>query len=155
MVRVRSPRERTSRRKSLHGTEIAPWPHVPLENDAERRRSPRITEIQDLYGGLLPIGQPLPVYDLSSDGFCAGAPFEFLPDTEHLFEFSLPGGAHVRLSAVTVHCRRAGEPGAHALYRAGFSFVHVEPTDRLVILVMVDAMRASRQTINALGRSRR
>ena len=99
--------------------------------------------MRDIYGALLPLGDPLVIEDLGRGGFAVQSPFEFLPDTEHTFGFGLPGGQRIQLQAVTVHCDRVDDSGGGARYRAGFMFSLVEPTDDLLVAVLADAAKSS------------
>jgi len=107
----------------------------------ERRASVRITEVRDIFGALLPLGEPLVIHDLSRGGFGVISPFEFLPDTEHRFAFVLPGGHWVRVNASTTHCERIEDVRGDARYSAGFSFSSASPIDELAIDVLADTAK--------------
>ena len=125
-----------------------------MDSTVERRSSLRITEVRDVFGALLPLGEPLLIQDVGTGGFAVDTPFEFLTGTEHSFAFCLPGGHRVRLNATTVHCDRISDEGSDALYRAGFSFVHAHTTDDLLIAVLVDAARSGQPTPSTATRRR-
>jgi len=105
---------------------------------AERRASLRILEVHDIFGALLPIGEPLCIENLSRGGFAVTSPFDFLAGTEHTFAFCLPGGHRIRLNAVTMHSERLSDD---ALYRVGFSFVAATPKDDLALTVLADVAK--------------
>ena len=107
----------------------------------ERRASVRITEVRDVFGTLLPLGEPLVIHDLSRGGFAIISPFEFLPDTEHRFAFVLSSGHWVRVNASTTHCERIEDIGGDARYCAGFSFSSASPIDELAIDVLADTAK--------------
>ena len=101
----------------------------------------RITEVRDVFGTLLPLGEPLVIHDLSRGGFAIISPFEFLPDTEHRFAFVLSSGHWVRVNASTTHCERIEDIGGDARYCAGFSFSSASPQDELAIDVLADTAK--------------
>jgi hypothetical protein len=107
----------------------------------ERRASVRITEVRDVFGTLLPLGEPLVIHDLSRGGFGVISAFEFLPDTEHRFAFVLPNGNWVRVNASTTHCERIEDISGDTRYSAGFSFLSASPNDDLTIDVLADTAR--------------
>jgi hypothetical protein len=113
-----------------------------MDEGLERRSSVRIAEVRDVFGALLPLGEPLVIHDLSSGGFAVDTPFEFLTSTQHNFAFWLTGGHLIRLNARTTHCERISDAGAEALYRAGFSFLPVHAIDDVLIAVLADAARS-------------
>ena len=101
----------------------------------------RITEVRDIFGTLLPLGEPLVIHGLSRGGFGVISPFEFLPDTEHRFAFVLPSGHWVRVNASTTHCERIEDISGDARYCAGFSFSSASPKDELAIDVLADTAK--------------
>ena len=119
----------------------------------ERRASVRISEVRDISGTLLPLGEPLVIHDLSRGGFGIISPFEFLSDTEHRFAFVLPSGHWVRVNARTTHCERIEDLGGHARYCAGFSFSSDSPEDALALDVLSDTAKTylSRSSTKALS----
>jgi hypothetical protein len=100
-----------------------------------------VTEVRDVIGELLPLGEPLELLDLGRGGFALESPFEFLTGTEHFFAFTLADGrSGIQLMACTVHCERVpGDSDSSARYRAGFSFVQRTPSDGLLIAALADA----------------
>ena len=112
-----------------------------MDGNVERRASLRIVEVRDVFGALLPLGEPLVIQDLSAGGFAVDAPFEFLANTDHNFAFCLPGGHVIRLNAMTIHCERLSDAAMEALYRAGFSFLPAHAIDDVLIAVLADAAR--------------
>ena len=114
----------------------------------------RITEVRDIFGTLLPLGEPLVIHDLSRGGFGVISPFEFLPDTEHRFAFVLPSGHWVRVNARTTHCERIEDSSGDARYCAGFSFSSASPQDELAIDVLADTAKTyfTRSSAKALRR---
>ena len=127
--------------------QVRPWAlflpgqRPDMDGRAERRASLRILEVRDVFGALLPLGEPLIIRDLSAGGFAIDTPFEFLTSTDHNFAFCLPGGHVIRLNAMTIHCERISEAGSEALYRAGFSFLPAHAIDDVLIAVLADAAR--------------
>ncbi len=113
-----------------------------MDETFDRRATLRITEVRDIFGALLPLGEPLVIHDLSRGGFAVTSPFAFLPGTEHTFAFNLPGAHEVHLSASTVHCERAEGLMGEASYSVGFAFVPGRPTDDLAVAVLADVARA-------------
>ena len=104
----------------------------------DRRASLRITEVRDLFGALMPIGEPIDLLNLSRGGFALLSPFEFLVGNEHTFVFCLPAGHRIGVNGLTVHCDRAG---ADAIYRVGFSFVPATRKDELAITILADVAK--------------
>jgi hypothetical protein len=113
-----------------------------VDHVSDRRGSLRITEVRDIFGALLPIGEPLVLEDLSHGGFAVTSPFDFLSGTEHTFAFCMPGGHHICLNAVTVHSERCAVD--EAIYRVGFSFVTARSNDDLAIAVLADVAKTLR-----------
>lgn len=88
----------------------------------------------------MPLDDALRVHDISLGGFAVDTPIGFTPGAEHQFEFTMPDGTLIVLSATVVHCMRINRPDDEPLYFGGFAFNRVRVEDRKAIEELVSAI---------------
>ncbi len=108
---------------------------------AERRASPRLEVVDQLYGQLVALNVPLHLRDLSPGGFSADAPIAFPEGAAHQFRFITAQGVQVILQATAVYSRSMSNDPRAPRYVTGFAFVQDGSAETLVsINVLLDAM---------------
>jgi c-di-GMP-binding flagellar brake protein YcgR len=110
-----------------------------MESCQDRRRFPRIRVYGSIAGRVEPLDDVLVVHDISLGGFAVESPLGFMAGSDHRFEFALPTGERLRLSATDVHCVRLNVAGSSPHYFAGFAFDRVRGKDQRAIRDFVGA----------------
>lgn len=112
---------------------------MQMESFQDRRHFPRIRVYGSVEGRIEPLDDVLVVHDISLGGFAVESPLGFMTGSDHQFEFTLPTGKRVRLTAIDVHCVRLNVAGSAPHYFAGFAFDRVRLKDQRVIRDFMEA----------------
>ena len=112
---------------------------MQMESLQDRRRFPRMRVSGSVEGRIEPLDDVLVVHDISLGGFAVESPMGFMTGSDHQFEFMLPTGERLRLTATDVHCVRLDVAGSAPHYFAGFAFDRVGVKNQRAIKDFVDA----------------
>jgi len=110
-------------RETLAGAdELSPTRPAP----AERRRSPRIELLGELYGHVVALDVPLTVRDMSLTGLLIEAPVAFPVGAVHQFSLMLGDDSSIVLSGRVCRCRAIERADDVAWFESGIEFVDPE-----------------------------
>jgi len=102
----------------------------------ERRKTPRIEMLGQIFGQVLSVDTPVTVLDLSMGGFSVETACAFRSGSHHQFRFSLEHGASVIVIAEVVHCRRRTAPSGKDLFVTGLKFLENPDTSAAVAYII-------------------
>jgi hypothetical protein len=89
----------------------------------ERRMSPRVELVVELYGKTIPMGLPVTLLNLSASGMGIRMTLPLPEATYQRFDLELADGTIVNLSGQIMHCEPAGE----SQFLIGVRFAHPVP----------------------------
>ena len=110
-----------------------PSTHQSVKLDGrERRKTPRIEMLGQIFGQALSVDTPVTVLDLSMGGFSVETACAFRTGSHHQFRFALEHGASMIITAEVVHCRHRTAPSGKDLFVTGLKFLENPDTSAAV-----------------------
>jgi hypothetical protein len=112
-----------------------------VSRPGERRTSPRLEVVDQLFGEIVAFAVRLSVRDLGPGGFSIEGPLPFPKGAKYLFRFTTAAGDEVIIDAMSTYSRSTGDTIAPS-YVSGFAFLHRSAETSVKVERLLDAMLA-------------
>ena len=90
----------------------------------ERRKTPRVQVLGQLYGQAISLEVPISVRNVGLGGFSTESLVPFPLGARHEFRFAVAGRVAIQIKAVVVHRRPAYSADGLTSFITGFEFIH-------------------------------